>query len=211
MARIFISHSREDTDIVNFFGTICDTTQVKKILKEIEGFRTPEKWAEIQNDIQFSKAIFVILGPHVQEIRPTRDWVVWESALASPMRKDIWVFEPYESLGNIDVIIPHVDHYMVFQQTKDYQEYIKRIIESYDDSAVLPAAAAGGLLFGPLGILGGALIADPSRNRPPGEPITCVKCQVSYHIHMRLDVIRCPACNTWLKIDWKSIEAKKRL
>lgn len=96
--------------------TFFSITNVRGVFKEIEGFRTPQAWIEIQNDIQLSRAIFVLLGPHVQEIKHTRDWVVWESAIGSPMRKEIWVFEPYEHLGKIDVIIPHVDHYMIFQE-----------------------------------------------------------------------------------------------
>jgi len=154
MSQIFVSHSARDEEIVNFFAKIFSVTNVKGVFKEIEGFRNPQAWVEIQNDIQLSKAIFVLLGPHVQEIKHTRDWVVWESALGSPMRKEIWVFEPYESLGKIDVIIPHVDHYMIFQQTKEYRDYIRRIIEAYDISPVLPATLVGG-------IIGGAILGPP--------------------------------------------------
>lgn len=208
MAQIFVSHSAEDEEIKKFFGTLFGTTNVKATYKEIEGFSTPEAWLEIQNDIQRSKAIFVLLGPNVQKIQHTRDWVVWESAMASPMRKDIWVFEPYEGLGKIDVIIPHVDHYMVYQQTKDFQDYIRQIIESYDDFQVLQTALTVALLGrGPIrSLIGasiGASIADPSRKRPKGVTIECCDCHVSYSIHMRLDNIRCPACNSWLQINWE--------
>ncbi|MEM3564635.1 MAG: hypothetical protein QXR19_15490 [Candidatus Jordarchaeaceae archaeon] len=214
MSEIFVSHGAKDVKIRRFFSDIFSITNVRGVFKEIEGFRTPQAWIEIQNDIQLSRAIFVLLGPHVQEIKHTRDWVVWESAIGSPMRKEIWVFEPYEHLGKIDVIIPHVDHYMIFQQTKEYQDYIKQIIEAYDTSQVLPATLiggiTGGLLLGPLGALSGAIaggiIADPLRNKPPGLPFKCEKCFVEYRIHSRSEHIRCPTCNTWYRIDWGKIE-----
>jgi DNA-directed RNA polymerase subunit RPC12/RpoP len=203
MAQIFVSHSADDKEIKGFFGTIFAITNVKAIYKEIGGFSTPEAGLDIQNDIQRSKAIFVLLGPNVQRIRHTRDWVVWESAIASPMHKDIWVFEPHERLGEIDVIIPHVDHYMVYQQTKDYQEYIRQIIESYDDSQVLPNAFKVSALGGSRRDLIRALMADPSEKRPIGVPIKCPKCQVSHRLHTlhtHLDTIRCPACNSQFHI-----------
>jgi len=169
---------------------------------------TPEAGLDIQNDIQRSKAIFVLLGPNVQRIRHTRDWVVWESAIASPLHKDIWVFEPHERLGEIDVIIPHVDHYMVYQQTKDYQEYIRQIIESYDDSQVLPNALEVAALGGLRKDLIRVLMADPSEKRPNGAPIKCPKCQVSYRLHTHLDTIRCPPCNSRFQINRGFLEGE---
>lgn len=219
MAQIFVSHSAEDKEINGFFRSIFDITNVEAVYKEIWGFRTPEAGLEIQNDIRRSKAIFVLLGPNVQRIPHTRDWVVWESAIASPMRKDIWVFEPHERLGEIDVIIPHVDHYIVYQQTKDCQDYIRQIIESYDDSPVLLTALVAGAALGQLteddllddlldASLIGVPLADPSEKRPKGVPIKCAKCQVSYRIHTHLDTIRCPACNSWLQINREYLEGK---
>jgi len=219
MAQIFVSHSKEDEKIVKFFGTIFGSTQVKAIYKEFEGFKDPEAWVDIQRDISRSNAIFILLSENVQSIRHTRDWVVWESALASPMRKDIWLFEPFEVVGSIDVIIPHVDHYFVYEQKNEYQTYIKKIVESYDDSQVLPATLIGAgigaicetlitkgkrppILGTIVGGIGGTLLADPSKKRPKGIPVKCSSCNALYNVHMRLDKIRCPICNAVLGLDW---------
>lgn len=145
--------------------------------------------------------------------------MVWESALASPMGKDIWLFEPFESVGSIDIIIPHVDHYIIYEQKDKYQTYIKKIIESYDDSQVLPATIIGGaigalgeiiltndehppVLGGLLGSIGGAFLADPSKKRPKGVPVRCNNCNALYKIHMKRDKIRCPVCNAILSLNW---------
>ena len=179
----------------------------------------PEAWVDIQRDIAYSNAIFILLSQNVQIIKHTRDWVVWESALASHMGKDIWLFEPLNFVGLIDVVIPHVDHYLIYEQKDEYQNYIKQIIESYDDSQVLPATIIGGavgalaeviltddnhppVLGGLLGGIGGASLADPSKKRPKGIPIRCSNCNAFYNIHMRFEKIRCPACNVILKLNW---------
>lgn len=233
MSQIFVSHSKRDDSIVNYFGKLFGTTRVKGIFKEIEGFKSRPYWNEVQNDVQQSAAIFILLGPNIQNLFHTRDWTVWESATASAIRKDIWVFEPYEYLGKINVIIPHVDHYMIYQETNQYQNYIRKVIESYDDADILPSTlrgtfvgGAGGFvgevligkgkkppLLGPAigAIIGGfvaAMAADPSRNRPYGIQIKCLECESTYQIHMKMPEIRCPICNAILNIDWDTYEKR---
>ena len=225
IGQIFISHSKKDKEIVNFFGKILGSTRVKGVLKEIEGFKSDEEFQEIQNDIQNSSAIFILLGENVQNLKHTRDWVVWESAIASTVGKEIWIFEPMELLGKIDVIFPHLSHYLIYKFDQDYQNYIREIIESYDDADVLPAVVAGsffggvggtavealiskesklsgiGTLLG-IGIVGtiASFMADPSRKRPTGILIRCSKCKNKYRIHMKIPKIRCPICNAILAL-----------
>lgn len=138
------------------------------------------------------------MGEYAQNLKHTRDWVVWESAIASTIGKEIWIFEPIELLGKIDVIFPHLDHYLIYKFNQDYQNYIRNIIESYDDADVLPAVFTGSFLGGlggtvaealfskgeklsglgtllGIGIVGmlAGFLADPSRKRPSGILIRC--------------------------------------
>ena len=230
IGQIFISHSRKDKEIVNFFGTLFGSTRVKGVFKEIEGFRSDEEFQEIQNDIQKSTAIFILLSENVQNLKHTRDWVVWESAIASTFGKEIWIFEPMESLGKIDVIFPHLGHYLIYKFDQDYQKYIRDIIESYDDADVLPAVVAGSFVGGVGGTVVEALfskedklsgigtilgvgvvgsiarfLADPSRKRPTGILIRCSECKNKFRIHMKVPKIRCPICNAILVIKWDRI------
>jgi len=230
IGQIFISHSRKDKEIVNFFGTLFGSTRVKGVFKEIEGFKSDEEYQEIQNDIQKSSAIFILLGENVQNLKHTRDWVVWESAIASTIGKEIWIFEPMALLGKIDVIFPHLDHYLIYKFNQDYQNYIREIIESYDDADVLPAVVAGGSLGGfggtiaeallskgeklsglgtliGIGIVGtlAGFLADPSRKRPSGILIRCSECKNKYRIHIKIPKIRCPICNALLVLNWDKI------
>lgn len=209
MAQIFVSHSGRDRALVSFFSKAFASTKVKAIFEEFEkilkGKITSSK---ITKDIENSNAVFVILSQNVQSIPHTRDWVVWETGVAK--NRDIWIFEPYSHLGKISVITPYLKHYVIFEPNDSYLGYIKRIIESYDDSHILPTllvTTGVGALLGKgegaaLGALTGLVISDKSKERPLGKSIKCLSCHSSYNIHIPqgLSIIRCPVCNKLLKV-----------
>src|SRR6185437_10385608 len=115
----------------------------------------------------------------------TRDWIVWESGKAD--QKDIWIFEPYEALQRISVVIPRFDHYVRYQWNPSWREYIHSIVRTYDDSGLLPLILAGNGIGtaissgdrttgGLLGALGGAIIDAIRRPRAPlGRTVQCLK------------------------------------
>lgn len=203
MAEIFVSHSRRDEDIKNFFSNIFAGLAVIGRFVEFEGFTTPPA-AYIEERIKTAKALFVLLGTHVQELPHTQNWIAWEAGmtrgLSHQARKDIWVFELLDRW--CEVPIPYLDHYVIYDQSREAISYIKSIVLSYDDSGVLPATLLGagiggaagasigaaaeqrqegrgatgteGALFGAIaGAAVSTLITNPSRNRPVGTSITC--------------------------------------
>lgn len=225
MAEIFMSHSRRDEDVRNLFRDVFAGENVAGKSVEFEEYESPP-WQYIQERVNAAKAVFVLLGPHVQQISYTRDWITWETGLASQAGKDIWVFEPFSQWCN--VAIPHVSHYVVYEKTPDAVKYVKRIVKSYDDSGQLASlmrgaiiggavggalgatsgergAAAGG---GGIGALLGALIegvrTDVSRIRPMGTPIQCL-CKSTYRVHARLANFPCPTCRQWIQVNWALI------
>lgn len=160
---------------------------------------------KIDRDIQASNAVFVLLSENVENLEHTRDWVNWECGVAK--NKEIWVFEPFETLGKIRVVVPRFNHYFVFERTDEQRQYLRSIIESYDDSHVLPTlstASAGGALLnkkdpGAGAAIGfafglGALILHGISKTSFGVGVRCWKCSSNYKIH-RYGEFRCPACN----------------
>lgn len=206
MAQIFLSHSKTDKDIVHFFLEVFAGTKVKPHLEELE--KEPPMGVtanKIEQDIQGSNALFVLLSQHVEHLGHTRDWVVWECGTAR--NKDIWVFEPFETLGTVGVVVPRLNHYVLFERTEDWRRYLRSIIESYDDSHVLATLGiptAGGALSNEKDRLGGAatgfgvglaLLLLGSVSKPSfGIPIRCWKCFSNYKVH-RYGRFRCPVCN----------------
>jgi hypothetical protein len=208
MAQIFISHSANDKDLVNFFSRAGAATKVKLVFEEIEKLASGEvTGAKIQKDIQGSNAVFIVLGPGVHGTSHTRDWVVWESGVAS--NKEIWVFEPFSSLGQISVVIPRLLNYVVLNMNDSFLEFVRQVIHSYDDSHVLPTAlatgglgAAGGPIGAGIGFVAGLFLSSQQNPRPTGVHLRCAKCPASFHFHFPdgLTAFRCPVCNAALTL-----------
>ena len=207
MAQIFISHSRNDKDQIHFFLEAFAGSKVKPHLEELEKeLPTGINAQKIQQDIQDSNAVFVLLSENVENLKHTRDWVNWECGTA--INKDIWIFEPLNSLGKISVVIPRFDHYALFTLTEDWRKYLLAIIESYDDSHVLETLAiptAGGALLNEKDRMTGAafgfglglftLLLQNMSKTPLGISVRCGNCNSNYRIH-QFGNFRCAICNT---------------
>ncbi len=206
MAQVFISHSKIDKDIIHFFLEAFAGTKVKPHLEELEKDPPSGVTAEkIERDIQASNAVFVLLSENVENLKHTRDWITWECGTAK--NKYIWIFEPVESLGKIRVIIPRLNHYVLFEKTEEWRKYLRSIIENYDDSHVVPtlsAATVGGALLNErdrgegaaagfaVGLAGLLLF---NKSKPSfGIDVQCWKCSSNYKIH-RYGKFRCAVCN----------------
>lgn len=213
MAQIFVSHSRHDSDLKAFFADAFATSYVKAIYEEIEKLVTGQNVsaAKIENDIRASNAVFVVLGENVENLAHTRSWVNWESGVAcgAAKNKDIWVFEHIRHVNNRTVITPALTHYFVFDTNDSCFMYLRNIIESYDDSHVPKALAAGGGVGALLsatpqgafwGALAGLLLSDQSGKRPQGIRTSCSQCLEGYTIYIPqfMDRFKCPCCNTVL-------------
>lgn len=206
MAQIFVSHSQRDEDMRHFFLDAFAGTSVKPHFAELEKTPPAGITAEvITRDIQSSNAVFVLLSDNVESLPHTRDWMTWECGTAS--NKDIWIFEPVECSRAIKVVVPRVNHYCLFEKTPEWREYLRSIIESYDDSHVLPTLSittGGGALLNEkdrgggatIGLLAGLVgLALHGAAKPSfGVPVRCWQCSANYRVH-RYGRFRCPVCN----------------
>jgi len=224
MAQIFVSHSQKDEDLKNFFSNAFLGTKVAGIFEEFEKILGGKVTSvKIARDIENSRAVFVILSQNVQDIPHTRDWVVWETGVAK--NKDIWIFEPYPQFGKISVVTPFLRHYAIFALNDSWLGYIRRIIESYDDSHTLGTAlvtgglgaiigsalsedeSEGAIAGGILGGLYGLAVSDKTKFRPTGLKTECVSCSSTYAVHIPqgMTTIRCPVCNKFLEMGLSSL------
>lgn len=208
MAQIFVSHSQRDTDAIHFFLEAFAGTKVKPHLEEFEKDAPSGVTAQkISRDIQQSNALFVLLSETVESLPHTRDWINWECGTAS--NKEIWVFEPVESVGKISIVIPRFNHYALFERTPEWRKYLLAIIDSYDDSHVLPTLSAttgGGAMINEedrgtgaaagfaIGLVG--LLLHNMTKPAFGIPVRCWKCCSNYRVH-RYGQFRCAVCNAY--------------
>lgn len=212
MAQIFISHSRKDAALVNFFLRACNPAGIKPIFEELEAIMDGPATADrIHQHIGQSNAVFILLSPNVNNIPHTRDWVCHESGAAAT--KDIWVFERDSDKGQVNIAIPRLQHYVVYDLNEPSLAYVTNIVRGYDDSHVLGAAVGAGI---------GALLSDKknvgkgaaagaafgyaiTKKQVPelvGQPVRCLSCQAVYQVHLPRErrAFRCPVCNKGLML-----------
>lgn len=195
---------------------IAAGTKVQLIFEELEKLLTGNVTTQqIEAHIAASKALFILVTPNVSNLPYTRDWVAWESGNSGT--KDVWVFERASLVGQATVVIPRLRHYVVFEPTDAWFSYFRNILNSYDDSQVLPAmatgsgigalvAAAAEVALGPVAVVGalvGAAMSNKENSRPSGLQIQCSACGSSYTVHLpnRWNYLRCPVCNTILTLE----------
>lgn len=224
MAQIFISHSSHDKEIISHFAKAFSGTKVKAVFEEFEKMLGNHiNQAKIKQDIEASNAVFILLSEKASSLKHTRDWVVWESGVGS--NKDIWVFEPISDSAKISIVIPRLNHLVLYDLHEIWQTYIRTIVQSYDDSHVLASVLAGsiegaaiahgnskkknksdaataGALVGGVGAL---LLSQLSVKKPTAPSLFCNKCASIYQLHLGdySRPFRCPVCNAGIKAKWK--------
>jgi len=220
MAIIFVSHSNKDEEIINFFTKIFANSKVQAIYEEFEKILGKEITSEkIQSDINQSNAVFILLSENTQSLPHTRDWILWEAGMAS--NKDIWVFIPADINMNLNIITPKLTHLVLYRLDKNWQRYIFQIVQSYDDSNILPVTvvtggigaligsainekepAGGAILGGASGVVGGLILHEIFKPKAPvGYPVKCPSCSSFYYLHSGEQYFRCPICNKILGIN----------
>lgn len=187
--QIFVSHSQKDKEIVTYFDTIFARTGVKSVCMEFEKMRSPQ-WRDIKDAVDYSDAIFLLLGPNVKDNIHTQNWIAFEVGLSCAFRKEVWVFEQENS--DIEFPIPYLTDFMMYNPQKpETFSYVRNIIEAYGKE--IEGLTRGKMAFN--------FIPDlrTKRNVPEGIPIKCIHCQSEYNLHAIIALsFHCPTCRKLL-------------
>lgn len=93
MANIFVSHSARDDGSNGFLHRAFSLETVRADFFEFHSAFPPGE--AIPKRIEFSSAVFIVLGQNAVSLPHTWSWINWEGGVASATGRDIWVFEPY--------------------------------------------------------------------------------------------------------------------
>lgn len=202
MTNIFISHSKHDKDILAVFNQLFAISPLKSIMMEYE-LVNENPARKIQEEIDKSKALFVLLGPNIKDKDQTKMWIGFEVGIASTLKKPIWVFE--QTKNPIEIPIPKVDHYVLYDP--EDIEQIRKIIKKYEQEPELGALAReitngiippklSALLFPIIDFLTVDLLTQTHLNEPKPAHITCPypQCQIQFYLHSNLKQFKCPTC-----------------
>ena len=183
---IFVSHSKNDKEIIASFDHIFARTGVKSVCMEFENMNSPH-WNDIRMAINFSRATFVLLGKNIKCSIYTKNWVAFEVGISCSMDKRVWVFEQQGS--PIDFPIPYVTDYMLYEdlERKEVFNYIRTIIEGTGERTYFKA------------------VDTPSTKIPTGKNIQCPNCQSTFAFHVvenfKFDSVNCPLCRQPIKMN----------
>lgn len=203
MARIFISHSQRDEAIKDLFLRAFRGSNVDDIYREYENAPPSGVTAQlIANDIEMSSAVFVLLSETLESLPYTRDWILFECGVAAAKQKPVWVFEPYTSFGRITTTIPQFEHYVRFNDSDAWRQYLQSIAASHNDAPMLGRLVVTALGYAAFGLPGavlsllGSMAVFETPERPAGYPIGCPNCKRTFTVHLpgEREPFRCLNC-----------------
>lgn len=99
---VFMSHSRLDTNGMNFFNRAFSSTPNRCFWYSFE-IPEPPHANTLTNQIKQSSSVFVVLSEPMAERPQTRSWVGFEAGVAASLKKSVIVFERYDEFINIPV------------------------------------------------------------------------------------------------------------
>lgn len=187
--KIFISHTRKDSDFCNRFDNIVSRVGLAAFRSEFENINKPE-WATIKNEINQSRALFLLVGTELKKgmegyfqniddkygWKFTQNWISYEVGIACQKGIDVWVI--CDDL-EINFPVPYLNNYQIYgihPENKENREWYRSILENYKN----------GINFS---IKNSSYVTQ------------CGKCGAQYNLYSSLQSngrIVCPTCLTYL-------------
>jgi hypothetical protein len=191
--QIFISHSKEDEDKIDFIRRMLQDTEVKPVFMEFEHWSRNKKpnWLWIKYEILKSKALMLVLTKRITEKIQTQNWVSFEVGIAASSNPPLPVFVLREE----DVIfpVPYLTWYsdqpltsLKYLEPKDFSEALLNFLY-YGVRLTNLAVRIGTAIYCPQSINGYIL------------PLKCNKCHLQFNYSGEMEKFRCPCCNNWIK------------
>lgn len=126
--QIFISHSREDTELLDELDRVFGKVGLKQYRASFED-QTPPVSENLKAEIRNSVGMFVVLGRRAQAKTHTMIWIGWEAGIATEAGIPIWILEDVQS--NVKQPIPSFTDYVLWNSRSDEQKRLLRdVIET---------------------------------------------------------------------------------
>jgi len=178
---IFLSHSRKDSHYVDTVKKALGLLDYHPIVYEDlpENQRPGNHRDNIKNLINQSQLVFLFMTNNVISLKHTLTWVHYEDHIASMFKKPVIVFQ--EQLPDPKTSFPLIYFTDVFPLIGSLADPMKiqEIAKSFRPSGAVIRAVAGaavGAIFGPIGLIAGALVGLVSTPQNPLQNIPTLKC-----------------------------------
>ncbi len=208
MSKIFISHSRVDTELTkNVAAALQNIGDTPVIMEYIaRAGETVPPYALIRQHVREADYVMLFKTDNAISSEYTRNWIVFEVGLAAAMNKRLFVFE--RKGPTIQFPIPYVTDYMIFDPAEvadilKLQAIAKEVHSAVSREEIEPSKGMGWLVLfmpelvlmaGILAIIVGMLAGIKGAIHGPIN-INCQHCHSSYHYYAGiLEPFQCPVC-----------------
>lgn len=186
----FLSHSREDKELVNRIYRVCSRARISPNIAEFEEIGRGSLTArDIVQMVHRSRLFLLFITPNMMNSAYTQNWVSFELGCAYgaktrpvPEPKDIYVFEPFDQL---QFPIPYLDYYILFDPNQDpHWQFIEDMFseERIYWSRLFP-------------LLWGQRPSDQS-----GIRVICRDCGSEYTLLSKVERLLCPTCRREIEL-----------
>jgi hypothetical protein len=214
MDKVFITHSRHDAPILAHIEQLVKEAKIDPIFYGYDFNNTAETASQqILNAIKGCKALFIVLSNNLSSSPHTQNWVGMEVGIARALNKPVYVFEQLHS--SVLFPIPYLTDYVPYDlDNPELRTLISSVARAYNMNPQLGAIAGlgglGALIFGPLGLVGGAILGAMigSPQQPPYASLVCyhLDCKLRFRSYVWLDTMNCPSCRRILRFQQQHLE-----
>ena len=135
--KVFESHTKLDSEFCDVFDRACARVGIDAFRSEYESIQPPA-WQTIRNELQQSKALFLLVGKslvaaqrtHPSDWEYTQNWISYEIGIASQLGIDVWVLcDGVE----INFPVPYLNNYIPYSIRTEHN--FKRFVGVLEDYA----------------------------------------------------------------------------
>lgn len=127
-SQVFISHSRKDEEHLLQLDRVFGKAEIGQYRANFED-QSPPVSEDLKQEINRSRAMFVVLGPNAEAATHTMIWIGWEAGIATQQGIPVWILEDVHS--KVEMPIPSLTHYVFWNSKEESQQKLLRdLIES---------------------------------------------------------------------------------
>jgi hypothetical protein len=193
--QIFISHSSKDHKILEFFRQLFDDSGVKPVFMEFESWsrNNMPNWIWIREQIQKSRALFLILTKNIVEKPYTQNWIAFEIGVACSTNPPIPVYVFREE--DVKFPVPYLTWYfdepfssLDHSRPKDFSEIFLEFFRHILRYTVF------------VNIVLSEIYNMNKKDDWKETSLTCSKCKLDFNYFGFNSKINCPCCSNDLPV-----------
>ena len=207
MAKVFISHSKNDMELISNIATMLKNVDESPVVMEYfsRSAKDSPNWSLIRKHVSESEYLMLFKTDNAIKSDYTKSWIIYEVGLAAAWKKRLFVFE--RKGPAIKFPIPYLTDYMIFdpERVKDFLRIQSIVAETRKfDGSSKPYKDMLAKQFIPMQMVvqsfGGDLFGKSAKASGAFE-VACGRCRSRFRYYPSYETFpfNCPVCLTPIK------------